>query len=87
MSLRAFFTFSILSLLSYRIYLEYIPITAVSGRYQNLNFENSSVLPNWEDELLLSPNNIFASETFGTGTYQIEYQIDGTYLNCIFRSL
>lgn len=78
---RKWFSIVLFSILAYSVYSTYIPKYAISGVYKNVNYENSSSFLNKMDKLTLNSNNTFKSESFGTGTYKIEYSINGTRID------
>ncbi len=68
-------------LIAYNTYFTYLPKCSIWGEYLNTNYENSPIFLNKMDKLKLNSDNTFESESFGKGTYDIEYSLKGTLIN------
>jgi hypothetical protein len=76
---------SILFVLAY-MYDCVIPKATVIGTYVSKSKEPMADGPHYGDTLVLLENNNFQSDTWGNGTYEIEYTLNRTRINLTYDS-
>lgn len=60
------------------LYNNFFTTYNITGVYINRNFEESPIMPNFHDKLILKSDGTCYSSYFGNGKYFIEYNLKGT---------